>query len=120
MGCGQTKLSPPHNGVERLKMEGGYVNGVSGGRVIVRKAAGKENGKVFRHGGDDNAVGDRVRNGGGDGGSGSRKSVKKKIGEDELVDGWPKWLVDNIPKEVLAGLVPKTADSYDKLAKVCY
>uniref|UniRef100_A0A1U7YEN6 Probable serine/threonine-protein kinase At1g54610 n=1 Tax=Nicotiana sylvestris TaxID=4096 RepID=A0A1U7YEN6_NICSY len=37
---------------------------------------------------------------------------------DELVDGWPKWLVDNIPKEVLVGLVPKTADSYDKLAKV--
>ncbi|XP_060182883.1 probable serine/threonine-protein kinase At1g54610 [Lycium barbarum] len=42
----------------------------------------------------------------------------RKIGGDELVDGWPKWLVDNIPKEVLVGLVPKTADSYDKLAKV--
>lgn len=42
-----------------------------------------------------------------------------KIGGDELVDiGWPKWLVDNIPKEVLVGLVPKTADSYDKVAKV--
>ncbi|XP_059309990.1 probable serine/threonine-protein kinase At1g54610 [Lycium ferocissimum] len=42
----------------------------------------------------------------------------RKIGGDELVDGWPKWLVDNIRKEVLVGLVPKTADSYDKLAKV--
>ncbi|KAH9717984.1 protein kinase domain-containing protein [Citrus sinensis] len=118
MGCIQAKLSPPQNVVERLKMEGGYVKGVSAGRVVVQKAVGKENGKVSRHGGDGNGVGERVRNGGGDGGSRSRKSVKKKISEDELVDGWPKWLVDNIPKEVLAGLVPKSADSYDKLAKV--
>lgn len=44
----------------------------------------------------------------------------RKMGGDELVDGWPKWLVDNIPKEVLAGLVPKSADSYDKLAKVSF
>ncbi|MCD7449597.1 Cyclin-dependent kinase 12 [Datura stramonium] len=42
----------------------------------------------------------------------------RKIGGDELVNGWPKWLVDNIPKEVLVGLVPKTADSYEKLAKI--
>ena len=44
--------------------------------------------------------------------------VPKKIGGDELVDGWPKWLVDNIPADVLGGLVPRSADSYDKLAKV--
>ena len=37
---------------------------------------------------------------------------------DEVVDGWPNWLVDNIPTEVLAGLVSRSADSYDKLAKV--
>ncbi|KAG1359065.1 putative serine/threonine-protein kinase [Cocos nucifera] len=37
---------------------------------------------------------------------------------DELVDGWPRWLTDNIPREVLAELVPKSADSYDKLDKV--
>nr|GMD53565.1 probable serine/threonine-protein kinase At1g54610 [Ipomoea batatas] len=42
----------------------------------------------------------------------------RKIGGDELVDGWPKWLVDNIPKDVLDGLQPKSADSYDKLSKV--
>nr|XP_043615863.1 probable serine/threonine-protein kinase At1g54610 [Erigeron canadensis] len=43
----------------------------------------------------------------------------KKISSDELVDGrWPKWLVDNIPINVLANLVSKTADSYDKLAKI--
>ncbi|KAK6792110.1 hypothetical protein RDI58_011191 [Solanum bulbocastanum] len=43
---------------------------------------------------------------------------RKIGGDDQLVDGWPKWLVDNIPKEVLLGLVPKTADSYEKLDKV--
>lgn len=49
----------------------------------------------------------------------SNRGTRKMEG-DELVDGWPKWLVDNIPKEVLVGLVPKTADSYDKLAKVSF
>lgn len=42
----------------------------------------------------------------------------EKIGADEMVDGWPKWLLRNVPKDKLAGLVPKTADSYDKLAKI--
>lgn len=37
---------------------------------------------------------------------------------DEMVDGWPKWFTDNVPPEVLVGLVPKSADSYDKIAKV--
>lgn len=46
--------------------------------------------------------------------------VIKKIGSDELIDGWPKWLVDNIPSHVLSNLVSKTADSYDKLAKVSF
>ncbi|XP_022751002.1 probable serine/threonine-protein kinase At1g54610 isoform X2 [Durio zibethinus] len=48
----------------------------------------------------------------------SQRHVSKKIGGDELIDGWPKWLVDNISTEVLVGLVPKSADSYDKLDKV--
>ncbi|XP_008799048.2 probable serine/threonine-protein kinase At1g54610 isoform X1 [Phoenix dactylifera] len=37
---------------------------------------------------------------------------------DEQVDGWPRWLTDNIPRAVLAGLVPRSADSYEKLDKV--
>lgn len=53
----------------------------------------------------------------GGGGNVSRRFVEKKIGE-ELVDGWPKWLVDNIHRDILAGMVPKSADSYHKLAKV--
>lgn len=43
---------------------------------------------------------------------------RKKIGRDEYVDGWPKWLVDNIPSSVLATILPRSADSYEKLAKV--
>ncbi|KAK1587477.1 hypothetical protein Q3G72_013255 [Acer saccharum] len=107
MGCVQAKSSTysPPPALEKLKLESGYVKGVGGGRVIVVKNGGASGDK-------------RVSGEGAGGGGGSRKSVRKKIGDDELVDGWPKWLVDNIPREVLAGLVPKSADSYDKLAKV--
>lgn len=42
---------------------------------------------------------------------------KKKSGSHEE-QYWPKWLVDNIPQNVLATLVPKSADSYQKLDKV--
>ncbi|WVZ78846.1 hypothetical protein U9M48_026496 [Paspalum notatum var. saurae] len=38
--------------------------------------------------------------------------------EDELVDGWPTWLLDNVPREALNGIVPKSADAYDKIEKV--
>ncbi|KAL6603191.1 hypothetical protein ACP70R_043552 [Stipagrostis hirtigluma subsp. patula] len=38
--------------------------------------------------------------------------------DDELVDGWPTWLLDNVPREVLQGIVPKSADAYDKIEKV--
>ncbi|XP_064967549.1 probable serine/threonine-protein kinase At1g54610 [Musa acuminata AAA Group] len=45
--------------------------------------------------------------------------VKPVVGDaDELVDGWPRWLVNNVPPEMLAGLIPKSADSYEKLDKV--
>ncbi|KAG6419729.1 hypothetical protein SASPL_116240 [Salvia splendens] len=48
------------------------------------------------------------------------RDKKKKGGEedDEMVDGWPKWLVDNIPSNVLKNIVPKSADSYTKIDKV--
>ncbi|KAM7461435.1 hypothetical protein LguiA_029556 [Lonicera macranthoides] len=48
----------------------------------------------------------------------SQRISIEKIGADELVDGWPKWLVENISSDVFASLVPKSAYSYDKLAKV--
>lgn len=33
----------------------------------------------------------------------------RSFGEEQVVDGWPKWLTDNVPREVLASLVPMTA-----------
>ncbi|THG03313.1 hypothetical protein TEA_011324 [Camellia sinensis var. sinensis] len=63
--------------------------------------------------------------GGRGGGSGGGGNIPKRMnrslnlgGEEEMVDGWPKWLIDNIPKEVLAGIVPRSAESYDMLDKV--
>lgn len=49
---------------------------------------------------------------------GKSDGLMNKGGEDELVDGWPKWLVDNIPSDVLKNIVPKSADSYTKIDKV--
>lgn len=106
MGCVQAKADTP---VRSLKPNKGYVKGGSKGRVIVVKNGGSS-------GGDKRVPleGEKVKNGG----VNPRKSFKKKIADDELIGGWPKWLVDNISREVLANLVPKSADSYDKLAKV--
>ena len=67
--------------------------------------SGEEDGRLIRRG-------EVHRNGG-------NVSRKVSMEEEELADGWPKWLLDNVPKKVLAGLVPKSADSYDKLDKVC-
>ncbi|CAJ1937933.1 unnamed protein product [Sphenostylis stenocarpa] len=48
-----------------------------------------------------------------------RSQEKKNItAHTEFVEGWPKWLVDNIPPNVLDSLAPKSADSYEKLGKV--
>ncbi|CAL5386340.1 unnamed protein product [Camellia sinensis] len=61
------------------------------------------------------------RGGGGGGGGNIPKRMNRSLnlgGEEEMVDGWPKWLIDNIPKEVLAGIVPRSAESYDMLDKV--
>ncbi|KAA8546596.1 hypothetical protein F0562_002665 [Nyssa sinensis] len=53
------------------------------------------------------------------GGNVSQSNTSSKFStEDELVGGWPKWLTDNIPSDVLAGLVPRSAESYDKIDKV--
>lgn len=44
--------------------------------------------------------------------------LKNKTEEDELVNGWPKWLVDNIPSHVLRNITPKSADSYVKIGQI--
>ncbi|KAF2284315.1 hypothetical protein GH714_020411 [Hevea brasiliensis] len=124
MGCVLTKrstTSPLNQRLENLKQERGYVGRPNNGR-------GDPVGKLFRQDADNkrvvvlNGVGEKLvtREGAKNDGvrNVSQRFTSKKIGGDELVDGWPKWLVDNIPTEVLAGLVPKSADSYDKLAKI--
>ncbi|CAK7337817.1 unnamed protein product [Dovyalis caffra] len=111
--------SPPQT-LEKLKQEYVYVKGESGGRPTGQR----EPGKLFRQEVEKKrvvvlngaaSVGEGLKN---DIGNVSQRISSKKAGGDELVDGWPKWLVENIAREVLAGLVPKSADSYDKLAKV--
>lgn len=160
MGCVQAKPyatnSPPLAGLEKVKLDNGYVTGGREGAHISRKQPGKDPGRRYHQNGSVKKVGavgggreaqkERDVNGGGGGvkkvgvvngggeaqkesdvnGGGRRgnvvkkvRSVKKKNIEGyELVSGWPKWLVDNISEDVLAGLVPKSADSYEKLAKV--
>lgn len=135
MGCVQAKSgkdSPP-KGLERLKMENGYVG--KGGYVRHRRSTGqrfsdeelaqpnmpeppgKWNGFGRADGGGGGGEGKLV---GREGEKGGGKVVKAgfRIDGDEMVDGWPKWLVDNVPKEVLAGLAPRSAESYDKIDKV--
>lgn len=122
MGCAQAKPSmhSPPQGLEKLKLESGYV-ARGDQHVRPRRSTGqrpheqreKNNARRLSY---DHAYRDIIheRNL-----ATTRKSTKTAIHEEELIDGWPKWLVDNIPREALAGLVPKSADSYDKIDKVC-
>lgn len=136
-----------HQGLERLKRENGYANRGNGGKPVIRKQPSMvDNTTVKRrhHRPQDHQSGNSYKkkvvghavNGDqqpqqkkttiiNDNISGENNVVKKvgtvtkkDIGGYEIVNGWPKWLVDNISEDVLAGLVPKTADSYVKLAKV--
>ncbi|PON52653.1 GPCR kinase [Parasponia andersonii] len=134
MGCVHTKSSmesPPRR-LEKLKMENGYVG--KGGIVGPRRSTGqrypeRELGRQRRpRPGISNVVelGSINGNGGGGGrligsdeGEINGGNVSRRFSmEEELADGWPKWLLDNVPKKVLTGLVPKSAESYDKLDKV--
>lgn len=103
MGCVQAKPSSesPPRSLEKLKSEHGYVP--SSGRPPRPRAAATE------------TVPEQKRPPPPPSPPLPRQLV---AGDDELVDGWPRWLVNNIPKDVLACLVPKSADSYVKIDKV--
>ncbi|XP_076888160.1 putative serine/threonine-protein kinase At1g54610 isoform X2 [Bidens hawaiensis] len=130
MGCVQGKPSPAYSrqhsrstSVHKLKVDNGYVTSGNSGKLNVAQKVydevpGKEN--SVKKGDQVSGVDDASDKKAGSDGSGVViQKVGKKIGSEyELVNGWPKWLVDNIPSEVLARLVSKTADSYDKLAKI--
>ncbi|CAI9778007.1 unnamed protein product [Fraxinus pennsylvanica] len=144
MGCAQTKSSmdSPPRGLAKLKLENGYVKAR---RSTGQRFSDKESGRVLRPGaknGNGNYVSNGKSNLGSEGGREGKKTTTidetrkstssggvndnitrkadqiKKAGEDEFVDGWPKWLTDNIPREVLRNIVPKSADSYVKIDKV--
>ncbi|CAI9758286.1 unnamed protein product [Fraxinus pennsylvanica] len=124
MGCIQAKgtVCSPTNGLGKLKLDNGYVQGrdakkqdhnkasrpkVDVKNEVVAAGGGGRERKISREG-------ERGINGGG---NVSQRISVKKLAVDELVGGWPKWLVDHVPSDVLAGFIPTTADSYDKLAK---
>lgn len=127
MGCVQAKgpsnASPSQAGLDALKRDHGYLPG----RQAVAKRQPLPD-RVAADGGRKASTGDEE---GSEGvGVQSRKASLPQSqpvrpssvdgGEDELVGGWPKWFVANVPPEVLVGFVPKSADCYEKLDKVVY
>ncbi|CAK7346743.1 unnamed protein product [Dovyalis caffra] len=122
MGCAQGKssvnTSPAPGGLEKLKMESGYKG--KGDIAGHRRSTGQRySGSLYNP-----EQPTKKYNEGRAGGGEDRKLNEAdrdrfvEFGGEEVVDGWPKWLTDNIPREVLAGLAPKSAENYDKLAKV--
>lgn len=123
MGCVIAKPSEesPPKGLQKLKSDNGYVK-TGGGFAAARRSTGQrlvpvnDSAKTIR-----SASTKKISSGSGsDGEFFTRKLELQNTIDDEevLVDGWPKWLTDNIPRDALAGLIPKSADSYDKLDKV--
>ncbi|KAM3193380.1 hypothetical protein ACQJBY_070162 [Aegilops geniculata] len=43
---------------------------------------------------------------------------RREDDREQLVDGWPTWLLENVPREALQGIVPRSADAFDKIEKV--
>ncbi|KAG9150061.1 hypothetical protein Leryth_021549 [Lithospermum erythrorhizon] len=155
MGCAQTKpiTESPSRGLERLKLENGYVKGEyvasrrstgqrvldNGSRRFIWQEIENENENENENRNENNSIGirgdqeevienyisgsgkvsQRMTSGIDSASNASQKSIFPNLClDEEMVDGWPKWLSDNIPRKVLAGLVPRSADSYDKLDKV--
>lgn len=135
MGCVQAKPlefeGSDYRGLDRFKMENGYVPSsdfVSHRRSTGQRPQPRENGEPRRHKVVDSGVDNDERQGlaVAVGGKGKRESVvhhskKKQLNncfDDEMVDGWPKWLVQNIPIQALAGLPPRSAESYKMIDKV--
>ncbi|XP_058758535.1 probable serine/threonine-protein kinase At1g54610 [Vicia villosa] len=139
MGCVQAKPSQEsdegnYSGLNRFKMENGYVP--SSDFVAHRRSTGQSQKHVLdqTNNYDHHRVYEKekqprkhkvVVDSSSVAGKGKRngelKDSKKQLNkcfEDEMVDGWPKWLVDNVPSHGLDGLVPKSAESYKMIDKV--
>jgi cyclin-dependent kinase 12/13 len=131
MGCVQAKpleSEANYSGLDSFKMENGYVP--SSDFVAHRRSTGQSQKHVEKGKDIDHHVHQRQPRkhkvvDGNCGGRGKRdaelKDSKKQLNrcfDDEMVDGWPKWLVDNVPSQVLAGVVAKSAESYKMIDKV--
>ncbi|KAL3513946.1 hypothetical protein ACH5RR_026663 [Cinchona calisaya] len=166
MGCTQSRssMNSPPPGLQKLKMENGYVKGSyaaarrsTGQRHYTIGTAGQFFGKTSSSSKGSHEKKPNTREAarvspddrtGTTSSTGSRGSQEKKLivceehresssanggvgnvsvgtstpksdaeDGDQLVDGWPKWLTDNIPKDALAGLTPRSAETYDKIGK---
>lgn len=148
MGCVHAKplVGSEAAGLERLKLENGYVDSRDFNFVAPRRSTGQRfdehgdnNGGLYRrvsrkHRADLGIANEEKRGSGNDSEKLRNKEEKmsnkegkkrnaanyseKFLNDDDMVDGWPRWLVDNVPREVLAGLVPKSAESYKMIDKV--
>ncbi|XP_051124148.1 probable serine/threonine-protein kinase At1g54610 [Andrographis paniculata] len=98
-----------------VKPEGAMDTKLNGDGTRRRVVAGRASFGEKGNGGEDRAA--AMEAAGRKSGSNRAESAKKS-GEDELVDGWPKWLTDNIPREVLKSIVPKSADAFVKIDKI--
>ncbi|XP_027366575.1 probable serine/threonine-protein kinase At1g54610 [Abrus precatorius] len=114
MGCVQAKSldleASDYRSLERLKLDNGYVASsdfVAHRRSTGGVANGERQGLAVGVGHKDKLVG-RERS----------KKLSNKCFVDDMVGGWPRWFVDNVPEQVLATLVPKSAESYKMIDKV--
>ncbi|MQL71386.1 hypothetical protein Taro_003711, partial [Colocasia esculenta] len=127
MGCVQGKsassvFSPPL-GLEKLKLDHGYVGGVKrqpgDGSAAGNGGAGEIRGRG-------NAGDDVVKEG--DASIPLHPAPVHDVlppaplglegGKEEMVEGWPLWLLQNIPREALVKFVPRSADDYIMIEKV--
>ncbi|XP_052188520.1 probable serine/threonine-protein kinase At1g54610 [Diospyros lotus] len=145
MGSAQAKLSissppPLPRGKAKLKMENGYGAKEKNNIIAARRSTGQRVSRQDSGGlvagpetGSNNSNSSRQSGSTGGSSRGSKGGQEEKIvitrkekvaaslklmEEEELVNGWPKWLTDNIPKEALVGLIPRSAECYDKIDKV--
>lgn len=123
MGCviAKPSMESPRKGLQKLKSDNGYVK-TGGGFAAARRSTGQRLAPVKTSPKTIQSASSK-KNSSGSGSDGEffkrKLELPKTIEDDEeLVDGWPKWLTDNIPRDALAGLIPKSAESYDKLDKV--
>ncbi|WVZ23763.1 hypothetical protein V8G54_002307 [Vigna mungo] len=121
MGCVNSRYSPDGNAERRLKR-----NKEDATKSLIHNkkehSSNRLKEKIERDNSNSDAKGDaRNDNKSDEVGENvtQRSEVKKNIGaHSEFVEGWPKWLVDNIPPNVLDSFVPKSVDSYEKLGKL--